>query len=109
MTVQNEEIRQRLHFIDRTIFHAMCACRSDASVPRELQDCVQQLGWRSSQAQRALLSRDERGVRESVDDLARISQRAQSAIGPADPVNYDVKSAVILTHLELSALRHWLD
>jgi len=109
MTVHNDEIRQRLHFIDRTIFQAMCACRADDNVPRELQDCVQQLGWRSGEAQRALLSRDADGVRESVQNLARISHRAQSAIGPADPVNYGVKSAVILAHIELSALRYQLD
>lgn len=109
MTVQNEEIRQRLHFIDRTIFHAMRACHSDTSISGELKDYVQQLGWQSSQAQRALLSRDENSIRKSVADLAHISQCAQSTIRPADSMNYDVKSAVILAHLELSALRHQLD
>lgn len=109
MAAQHEEIRERLHFIDRTIFHAMRACRSDTNVPSELKECVQQLGWQSCLAQRALLSRDERGIRESVDDLARLSQRAQSTIQPTDGMNYDVKSAVILTHIELSALRYQLD
>jgi hypothetical protein len=108
MTVKNEEIRQRLHFIERTIFHAIRACRSDTSIPKELKDYVRQLGWQSTQAQRALLSRDENSIRKSVDDLTHISQRAQSTIRPADSMNYDVKSAVILAHLELSALRHQL-
>jgi hypothetical protein len=109
MAVQNEDIRERLRFIDRTIFHALRACRSDASVPMELKDYVRLLGHQSSHAQQALLSRDERGIRESVDDLARTSYFAQNAIRSADGMNYDVKSAVILAHIELSALRHQLD
>ncbi len=109
MKVHSEEIQQRLGFIDRTIFHAVRACDSDTSVPEELRDCVNALGQRSSQAQQALRSRDERGVRESVDDLARISDQAQNRIHPSDGMNYELKSAVILTHIELSALRYRLD
>lgn len=109
MNVHSEEMQQRLGFIDRTIDHAMRACHSDTSVPKELKDFVLELGQRSSQAQRALQDRDERTVRESVDDLARISDKAQNTIHPADPTNYEVKSAVILTHIELSALRSQLD
>jgi len=108
MNVQREEIQQRLGFIDRTIYHALQACCADDNVPEELKDYVQQLGQRSSQAQRALESQDERGVRESVDDLARISYQAQRRIHPADGMKYEVKSAVILAHIELSALRHQL-
>ena len=108
MNVQREEIQQRLGFIDRTIDHAVRACQSDDKVPEELKDYVDQLGQRSTQAQRALAREDERGVRESVDDLARISYQAQRRIHPADGMNYDVKSAVILAHIEVSALRHQL-
>ncbi|GAB3540671.1 hypothetical protein GCM10027343_10080 [Noviherbaspirillum agri] len=109
MNVHSEEMQQRLGFIDRTIYHAMRACYSDTSVSKELKDYVLELGQRSSQAQRALQERDERSVRESVDDLARISDKAQNTIHPADPTNYEVKSAVILTHIELSALRTRLE
>lgn len=109
MNAHHEDIGQRLHFIDRTIFHALRACHADMNVPMELRECVRQLGRRSSQAQRALLSRDTHGLRESVNDLARISHRAQSAIDPAAGMTYEVKSAVILAHIEVSALRHQLD
>ncbi len=109
MNVQSEEIQRRLGFIDRTIFHAMRACHSDENVPEKLRDYVRQLGQRSRQMQRALQSHDERGVRESVDDLARISDEAQNTIRPSDETNYELKSAVILTHIELSALRYQLD
>lgn len=109
MKVHSEEMQQRLGFIDRTIYHAVRACHSDSNVPNELKAYVQELGQRSSQAQRALKDRDEHSIRQSVDELARISDEAQNTIRPADATNYEVKSAVILTHIELSALRYQLD
>ena len=108
MKAQREEIRQRLVFIDRTIVHAVRACYSDDSVPVELKDCVKRMRQRSTQAQQALRSFDERGVRETVDDLARISDEAQTRLHPSDGMNYELKSAVILTHIELSALQYQL-
>jgi hypothetical protein len=108
MTAPREEIRQRLVFIDRTIFHAVRACGSDASVPSELKDCVKRMCQRSTQAQQAWRSFDERGMRETVDDLARISDEAQTRLHPCDGMNYELKSAVILTHIELSALQYQL-
>ena len=109
MKVHNEEIQQRLSFIGRTIDHAARACYSDSNAPTELKHCVDELGQRSSQAQRALQSRDAGRIRESVEDLARVSQYAQSTIHPFDEIKYELKSAVILTHIEVSALRHQLD
>ncbi len=108
MKVQHEEIQQRLGFIDRTIVHAMRACHSDDTVPDHVKDCVKQLGVQSGVAQRALESRDVRSVRETVDTLARISNHTQNHIHPADGMNYELRSAVILTHIELSALRYQL-
>lgn len=109
MKVHTEDLQQRLGFIDRTIFHAMRACGTDASVPEELKNFVQQLGLCACQAQQALQSHDEHGVRQSIDDLTRISYEAQHRIHPADGMNYELKSAVILTHIELSALQHQLN
>lgn len=108
MNAQRDEIQQRLGFIDRTIYHAIRACDTDGNIPEEIRDYVQQLGQRSSQARLALETADDRGVLESVDDLARISYQAQRRIHPSDGMNYELKSAVILTHIELSALRHQL-
>jgi len=108
MKVHSKEIRKRLHFIDQTIVHAVRACDSDTNIPDDLRDYVSELGERSNEAQEAMRSRDERRVRDSVDDLARISDEAQTRIHPADGVTYEVKSAVILTHIEVSALRYQL-
>lgn len=109
MAAYHDEIQQRLGFIDRTIGHAVRACRSDDKVPDDMRYYVSQLGQRSSQARQALSQRDAGQVRQSVDDLARLSEQAQRRLSPADGMNYALKSAVILTHIELSALRNQLD
>lgn len=109
MKLHSTELQQRLGFIDRTIVHAMRACNSDSRAPIELREDLYHLGLRANQARQALHARDTHQVRQSVDDLARMSDRAQNRIRPSDDVDYAVKSAVILAHIELSALRHQLD
>lgn len=109
MNMQSNDIQQRLGFIDQTILHAVRACLTDDRVPEELREYVQMLGQRSDEIQRALRSCDVHGVRQSVDDLTRICHEAQDRIHPTDDMNYELKSAVILTHIELSALRYQLD
>lgn len=108
MKVQKEEIQQRLSFIDRTIDHAVRAAHSDNGVPTELKHYVDELGERATQAQQALQSRDAGRIRASVEDLARTSDHAQRNLRPSDGTNYQLKSAVILTHIEVSALRYQL-
>lgn len=105
MSIHHSEVQQRLRFIDRTICHAAQACLSDVSVPEELKTVVWELGQRAREAHEALDDDDPATIRKNVDDLARLSQRAQSAIRPQDGFSYDVKSAVILAHLEVNALR----
>jgi hypothetical protein len=107
MNAQPSEVRQRLNFIDRTICHAAQACHSDVSIPKELKDFVHQLGLQANQAIQAVSSHDAAMLRRTVDTLAKLSFHAQNAIG--NDINYDVKSAVILAHMELSALKHQLD
>ena len=108
MKVHSEDIQQKLSFIDRTIDHAARACHSDTNVPSEMKHYVDELGQRASQAQNALRSRDVGRIRKSVEDLARISDHAQSTLHPSDGMNYELKSAVILTHIEVSALQYQL-
>jgi hypothetical protein len=109
MKVHSEDIQQKLSFIDRTIDHAVQACQRNAQVPHELRHYVDELGLQSSLAQQALRSHDVGRIRETVEDMARLTDHAQSAIHPSDGMDYDLKSAVILTHIEVSALRYQLD
>jgi hypothetical protein len=109
MRVHHAELQHQLGFIDRTIWHAVRACRDDDSVPDDLKECVERLSHHSNQAQQALQRQDEHEIRQSLDRLAHASFEAQNRIHPADGMNFDVRSAVILTHIELSALRSRMD
>ena len=100
------EIQQRFNFIDRTLTHAILACQADASVPNELKDFIRQLDQRSGQVKEALQSRQLNLFRKSVDDLARLSDHVQKSIPRPNNVSYEVKSAVIMAHLEIAALNY---
>lgn len=108
MNERHEDLQQRLAFIDRTIAHAACACHNDGRVPAELKQCVDLMGRRTNQAQQALQACDVSSVKQNIDALAQLSQWAQTALHPADGMAFQLKSAVILTHIELSALKHQL-
>lgn len=108
MNVHPSEVQQRLNFIDRTIWQAAQACHGDTAVPAMLKDVVYQLGLQTSQVKLAAHSDDVQSIRRSVEDLARLSHHAQSTIRPEDNLSYDVRSAVILAHIELSALQFQL-
>lgn len=100
------EIRQRFNFIDRTLTHAILACQMDASIPNELKDFIQQLDQRSGQVKEALQSRQLNLFRKNLDDLAKLSDHVQKSIPRPNNVNYEVKSAVIMAHLEITALKY---
>jgi hypothetical protein len=99
------QIKQRFNFIDRTLTQAILACQSDASVPNELKNFIQQLDQRSSQVKEALQSNQLNLFRKSVNDLAQLSDHVQKSIPRPSNVNYEVKSAVIMAHIEITALK----
>jgi hypothetical protein len=107
MNAQPDEVQQRLTFIGRTIRHAAEACHSDTTVPQELKDYIRQLSLQANEVIHALDRKDANIMRLNLSTLARLSYNAQRATGCN--VNYDVKSAVILTHIEVNALMHRLD
>jgi hypothetical protein len=106
MIAQSDDVQQRLSFIGRTISHAAQACRSDTTVSPELKDYIRQLGLQANEVIHAVNRRDASTARLNLSTLARLSYNAQRATGCN--VNYDVKSAVILTHIEVNALMHQL-
>lgn len=104
MKVHVNEIRQRINFIHRTLNQALRACQSDSSIPSDLKNVVTKLDQQSNKAKQALQSEQEGPIRQSVDALARLSEDAQKSLSQPDDINYSVKSALILAHIELSGL-----
>lgn len=104
MKVHVNEIRQRINFIHRTLHQAVRACLSDNNVPSDLKNVVLQLDQESSHTKQALQLEEEGRIRQSMNALARLSEHAQNLIAHLGNISYEVKSALILAHIELAAL-----
>jgi hypothetical protein len=106
--LQSSEIQKRLTHLGQTIDKASRACHADATSPKDLIDCVDQLDKQSESAKKVMASHDEDRMRRFVDDLERLGDRAEQACERAANVNANVKSAVSSVHAELTDLKKQL-
>lgn len=106
--LQVNEIKQRFSQIERTIGNASSACQADTSAPPELKNCLLQLDQQSEQVRQALQARDEPGIRQYIDSMEHLGDRAEKALKNAAKLNPKVKSAVRQAHSELSDLKYQL-
>jgi methyl-accepting chemotaxis protein len=104
--MQTSEIQQRFQQIEQTIHQAAQACQAAGNVPTDLKSCVQELDQKSGQARQTMQSQDENQLRQCVDDLEQIGDRAKDACERAGNVDTTVKNAVMQAHRELSDLKH---
>ena len=106
--LQANELKQRFSRIERTIQTASQACRSDSSAPLELKEAVRQLDLESDQAKQILQSHDETRIRQAVDSLEQIGDRAEQAVMRAGKLDDQTKRAIHQVHTELSDLKKQL-
>lgn len=107
--MQSSEIQQRFSHVENTIHQAAQRCQSDQTVPMDLKDCIQQLDQKASQARTTLQSQDENQIRQCVDDLEELGDRAKDACEQSQGnVDNELKSAIMQAHRELSDLKHQL-
>ncbi|TDN57743.1 hypothetical protein [Paraburkholderia sp. BL10I2N1] len=106
--LQASEIQKRFTHLERTIEKASQACHADTSLPKELMECVDQLDKKAEGAKKIMESKDENRMRQWVDDLEQVGDRAEQACQRATNVNAKVKSAVTSVHAELSDLKKQL-
>ncbi len=107
--MQSGEIRQRFNHIEQTIHEASRACQSATPVPMDLKDCIQKLDQQSEQARDIIQqSQDENRIRQCVEDLEQLGDRAKAACEQAGNVDGKLKTAVMQAHRELSDLKHQL-
>jgi uncharacterized coiled-coil DUF342 family protein len=107
--MQTNEIRQRFSQIENTVHQAAQCCESATGVPMDLKDSVQQLEQKTTQASQTIQqSQDENQVRQCVNDLEQLGDRAKDACEQAGTVDGELKTAVMQAHRELSDLKHQL-
>ncbi|MES2743416.1 MAG: hypothetical protein V4754_21050 [Pseudomonadota bacterium] len=105
--LQSNEIQERFANIEQAINQASQACSAESSVPSELRDCIQQLDQQSLTAKQVLQSQDTARIRDLVEGLEQLGDRAKQACGSAN-VTPQVKTAVLRVHDGLSELKHQL-
>lgn len=106
--LQANEIQQRFNHIEQTIQQASQACQSSSNVPSDLKDCIQQLDSQSSSARQILQSQDENQIRQCVDSLEQLGDRARDACQQSQNIDGQLKQAVMQAHDELSDLKRQL-
>lgn len=107
--MQIQEIKQRMQHVEQTIQHAYDACQKAGTVPNDLKDSIQQLNQKSGEARSMMQqTQDESRIRQCVDDLEDLGDKAKDACERSGQVDDSVKNAVMQAHQELSQLKHQL-
>jgi small-conductance mechanosensitive channel len=106
--LQASEIQKRFTHLERTIEKASQACHADTTLPQNLMDCVNQLDKQSESAKKIMESQDENRLRQCIDDLERVGDRAEQACQSGTNIDVKVTRAVTSVHAELSDLKKQL-
>lgn len=106
--MRTNEIQQRFSHIEQAIHQAARACEQASGVPMDVKDCIQQMDQQTAQARQTMQSQDENRIRECVNSLEQLGDRAKDACERAGKVDQRLKDAVMQAHNELSDLKHQL-
>src|SRR3569833_1976260 len=106
--MQSNELQQRFSHIEQTIHQAAQACERASGVPMDVKDCIQQMDQQTGQAKQTIKSQDDKRIREYVNNLEQLGERAKDACERAGKMDESLKNAVIQAHNDLSDLKHQL-
>ncbi len=100
--LQTSEIQKRFSHLQQTIGAASRTLHADKSVPQDLMDCMDELDKECQSAQQAMGSQDQNRMRQCIDDMELLGDRAEQACKQAGSLDGKVKQAVSSMHDELS-------
>ncbi|GAB7545420.1 hypothetical protein [Cupriavidus sp. CuC1] len=106
--LQASEIQRRFTHLQQTISEASRTCHADTAIPKDLMNWVDELDKECQSAKKVMSSKDEDRIRQCVDDLERIGDRAERACQQAGGLDARIKDAVSSMHSELSDLKRQL-
>jgi phage shock protein A len=106
--MQSNEIQQQYNQAETAIRHAAQRCESTASVPMDLKSCIQQLDQQSSKAREAIQSEDEDRIRQCIDEMEELGDKAKAACENGMQVDAQLRESVMQAHERLSNLKHQL-
>lgn len=106
--IQAKELQQQYSQAESAIHQAAQRCATTSAVPMDLKDSVQQMDQQATQARDAILSQDEDRIRQCIDDLEELGDRAKSACQDGAQVDAQLKESVMQAHQRLSDLKRQL-
>ena len=106
--LQASDMQQRFAHLQQTVSEASRTCHSDKTIPTDLMNWVDELDKECKSAKKVMSSHDEDRIRQWVDDLERIGDRAERACLQAGGLDARIMSAVSSMHSELSDLKRQL-
>ncbi|CAB3777426.1 hypothetical protein LMG28688_00357 [Paraburkholderia caffeinitolerans] len=106
--LQASEIQKRFTHLQQTVSEASRTMHADATIPQHLMKWIDELERECKSAKKILSSRDEDRIRECVDDLKRIGDRAERACQQQSGLAAGIMDSVSSMHTELSNLKRQL-
>jgi phosphate uptake regulator len=103
--LQASEIQKRFTHLQQTISDASRTCHADKTIPADLMNRMDELDKECKSAKKVMASKDEDRIRQCVEDLERIGDRAERACQQAGSLDARIKDAVSLMHSELTDLK----
>ena len=106
--LQAKEVARRFGAIEHAIGRAAQLCGKQQGMPMDLKDCIKQLDQQKSAVRQAIDLQDDTRIRQAVEQMESLGDRAKRACGTASSVTPEMKNAVLKVHDELSDLKHQL-
>lgn len=106
--LQAKEVARRFGSIEQAIGQAAQLCGRQQAMPMDLKDCIRQLEQQKSAMRQAIEAQDDARIRQAVDQMESLGERAKKACGTAASLTPEIRSVVLKVHDELSDLKHKL-
>ncbi|MGF6958970.1 bisphosphoglycerate-dependent phosphoglycerate mutase [Paraburkholderia youngii] len=106
--LQASEIQKRFTHLQQTVSEASRTLHADATIPKHLMNWMDELEKECKSAKKIMSSKDEDRIRQCVDDLERIGDRAERACQQAGGLADGIVDTVSSMHSELSDLKRQL-
>jgi phosphate uptake regulator len=106
--LQASEIQKRFTHLQQTVSEASRTCHADSAAPNDLMNWMDELEKECQSAMKVMATSDEERMRQCIEDLERIGDRAERACEQANSVTESTRDAITSMHSELSDLKRQL-
>lgn len=107
--MQMNQVRDRFSQVEQCIHNAAQTCQQSADAPPQLRNCLAELEHESRQAKEIVeQAQDDNAIKQCVDKMAKIGDRAMQAFSGGKYVDDQVQMAVKQARKAISTLKQQL-